>query len=178
MYSDELKIPKDRIGVLLGVKGAEKRRLQKKARVHITVDSKTGDVSIDGENSVDVFNIKPVIKAIGRGFNPDIAEKLLNEEYSIEIIDIENYCRKTKNDICRVRSRLIGTQGKARMNIERLTNTNIVVYGKTVSIIGKYENVDLARQAMINLLNGSPHSHVYRFVEMKHKDKKNGRKSR
>lgn len=178
MYSDELKIPKDRIGVLLGVKGAEKRKLQKKTHVKITVDSQTGDVSIEGEDSVDVFNAKPIIKAIGRGFNPDIAEKLLNEEYCVEIIDIENYCRRTKNDILRVRSRLIGTQGKARMNIERLTRTNIVVYGKTVSIIGKYDDVDVARQAMINLLNGSPHSHVYMFIEGKNRKHKNERKLR
>lgn len=164
MYSDEIKIPKERIAVLVGTKGIEKRRLQKKMNVKIEVDSVEGDVLILGEESVNVYNMKQVIKAIGRGFNPEIAEWLLKDDYAMEIIDIMDYCRKSKNDLVRVRARLIGTQGKARKSIEAMTKTRIVVYGKTVCIIGPYERVDITRQAIVNLLNGAPHSHVYKYI--------------
>ena len=122
-----------------------------------------GDVFIEGE-SMDVFNSLNIIKAIGRGFNPDIALKLLSEDYVLEVIPIEDFSRN-KKDLIRIRSRLIGTEGKARKSIESLTNTSIVVYGKTVGIIGKIDNVMLARQAIINLSQGSKHGNVYLYLE-------------
>ena len=67
----------------------------------------------------------------------------------------------------RIRSRLIGTSGKCRRNIERLTGTRISVYGKTVAIIGKYTNAHLAAQAVEKIIKGIPHRSVYEFLEGK-----------
>ena len=118
---------------------------------------------IEGE-PVNVFNCLNVIKAVGRGFNPDIALKLLNEDYSFEIINIEEFARN-KKDLIRIRSRLIGREGKARGYIESLTNTKIEVYGKTLGIIGKIDSVIIARQGIINLIHGSKHGNVYAYIE-------------
>ena len=160
---EQLKIPKERIPMLVGTKGVTKRKIQKLTNTKIRVNSELGDVFIEGE-SMDVFNSLNIIKAIGRGFNPDIALKLLSEDYVLEVIPIEDFSRN-KKDLIRIRSRLIGTEGKARKSIESLTNTNIVVYGKTVGIIGKIDNVMLARQAIINLSQGSKHGNVYLYLE-------------
>jgi ribosomal RNA assembly protein len=65
----------------------------------------------------------------------------------------------------RQKSRIIGTKGKARNSIEKMTNTNICVYGKTVCIIGKTETVVLAKQAVESLLTGAPHGNVYKRLE-------------
>ena len=66
-----------------------------------------------------------------------------------------------RNALIRIRSRLIGTGGKAKRNVERLTNTRITIYGKTISIIGNYEDIDRAREAIGKLMSGSPHGNVY-----------------
>ena len=113
---------------------------------------------------MDVFNCLNIVKAIARGFNPDIALKLLNEDYCLEVISIEEFSRN-KKDLIRIRSRLIGTEGKAKKSIEQLTNTDLVIYGKTVCIIGKTEDVTIARQGIINLLQGSKHGNVYAYIE-------------
>ena len=166
---EQLKIPKERISVIIGVKGSTKRKIQKLTNTTLKINSEIGDVFIDGE-SINVFNCLNIIKAIARGFNPDVALKLLNEDYSFEIIPIEEFSRN-KKDLVRIRSRLIGTEGKARKSIEQLTGTDIMIYGKTVCIIGKIENVLLARHGIINLLQGSKHGNVYSYLE-KQKSKK------
>ncbi|MBL7051408.1 RNA-processing protein, partial [Candidatus Woesearchaeota archaeon] len=50
------------------------------------------------------------------------------------------------------------------------TDTHIVVYGKTIGIVGKLENVSIARQALEMLLEGSPHGNVFKWLDMKKKD--------
>lgn len=51
----------------------------------------------------------------------------------------------------------------------KITETNIVVYGKTVSIIGEVENVGICKAGIEKLLKGAPHSNVYKYIidEMK-----------
>lgn len=160
---EQLKIPKQRIPMLVGTKGATKRKIQKLTKTKLKINSENGDIFIEGE-SIDQFICLNIIKAIGRGFNPDIALKLLNEDYSLEIISVEEFSRN-KKDLVRIRSRLIGTEGKARRTIESMTDTNIVVFGKTVGIIGKTVDVMLARQGIISLLQGSKHGNVYSYIE-------------
>ena len=60
----------------------------------------------------------------------------------------------------RIKARLICTKV-----IEKLTNTNLVIYGKTVSIIGRHEDVINAKEAVKYLLEGAPHGNVYNFLE-------------
>ena len=160
----ELKIPQERIAMLLGKVGSTKRELETKTGTKIRVDSDEGDVLIEGDE-LKCFITLNIIKAIGRGFNPKIALRLLNEENILEIINMEDYLGNNKKKILTARSRLIGTGGKARRSIESLTFSNISVYGKTVSIIGLIENIGVAREAIEKLLRGSPHSNVYRFIE-------------
>ncbi len=165
MFQEYLKIPKKRIAVLIGEKGKVKREIEKLTSTKLRIDSDEGDVIISSEESIDVFNTKPVIQAIGRGFNPQIALNLLDEENVLEIIDITDFSLKSKKKLLRLKSRLIGTQGKARKTIEILTKTDICVYGKTVSVIGMQENANLAKRAIVNLLQGSKHGNVYNFIE-------------
>jgi ribosomal RNA assembly protein len=163
--SEELKIPKERIAVLIGEKGQIKRKIQKLTNTQIVVSSKEGDVSIEGEDNFKVFLTLNIIKAIGRGFNPEVALKLLKEDHVLEMISIHDFSGKSKKQEERIKSRVIGTQGKARATLERMTNTHISVYGKTISVIGNVEDVHLAKRALDKLLNGTPHGNVYKFID-------------
>jgi ribosomal RNA assembly protein len=166
---EEIKIPQERIAVVIGEKGSTKRKLQRKTKCKIIVSSSEGDIVIESNNSFDVFLASKIIKAIGRGFNPNIALKLLNENYCFELINIRDFSGKSKKQEERIKARVIGTRGKARRNLERMTNTNICIYGKTIGIIGNLEDVSLARRALDKLLKGSPHSNVYKWIEIQKK---------
>ncbi|MDP4012621.1 MAG: KH domain-containing protein [Candidatus Nanoarchaeia archaeon] len=165
MYSEEIKIPKDRVAVLIGVKGATKKKLQKTADCKLTV-SKDGEVLIEGEDSLTIYLMNFVVKAIGRGFNPLDALILLKDGYSLEVLNIQEYTGKSKAKFTRIKARLIGTDGKARSILERLTHTKISIYGKTVSLLGRIEDVMLCKLAVEKLLKGAPHGNVYKFIEL------------
>ncbi|MAG45400.1 MAG: RNA-processing protein [Nanoarchaeota archaeon] len=162
----ELKIPKARIAVLVGVKGKTKRLLEKKTKTKLKIDSQEGLVDIQG-TSMAVFQTELIIKAIGRGFNPEVALSLLDEENCFELIDITSFAGKSKDKLKRIKSRLIGTKGKCRKFIENMCDIHISIYGKTVSIIGKVENVQIARLAIQDILSGAPHGPVYKTLEEK-----------
>ena len=166
---DEIRIAKERIPILIGKKGEIKRKISRLTNTKIKVDSKEGDVLITGENGLGVYNAKQIINAIGRGFNPEKALMLLNDEIIFEVINIRDYARNLKNDLKRLKARLIGKQGKARDTIEALARVDLSIYGKTVAIIGKTENVDIARHAINNLLAGSRHGKVYSYLERQRK---------
>jgi len=115
--------------------------------------------------------VREIIHAIGRGFNPQIAKLLLKQDYVFELVNMNDFI-KTKNDLIRLRGRVIGTDGKTRALIEELTETYVSVYGKTVGIIGEAENVPIAKRAIESLLRGSPHSNVYKWLEKQRRDLK------
>ena len=170
-YSYELKIPKDRIAVLIGKNGKIKKEMEEQTKTNIEVDSKEGDVKITGKDSIMLYATREMIKAIGRGFNPEISQLLLKQDYILEIINITDFT-KNKNQMPRLKGRVIGAEGKARDNIEKLTETFVSVYGKTISILGNNEGVVLAKRAVESLLEGSTHAAVYKWLEKKRRELK------
>ena len=164
-FSYDLKMPKDRIAVLIGPKGRTKKELESQTKSRIVVDSKEGDVKLQGKDSLALFSLQDVVKAIGRGFNPEFAQLLLKQDYTLEVVDIPEHGGREKNHLVRLRGRVIGADGKARTTIERITETFVVVYGKTISIIGTTERALLARRAVESLLEGSTHAAVYKWLE-------------
>ena len=152
-----LKIPKERIRVLLEYNKKVLKEIEKITKTKIEIDE---SINIAGE-AIDVMTASNILKAIGRGFEADIAMELLDENKTFYVIALS----ETEKSLSRIKSRIIGTNGRARRNLERLTNTNISVYGKTVSIIGDYENVEKARTAIEKLISGSMHRTVYKYLE-------------
>ncbi len=165
----EVKVPKERIAVIVGVKGETKRKLEQKLDAKIKIDSEEGDIVITGEDSLKLHAAQNIIKAIGRGFNPKIALELADEGKALELIDIDDYTGDSKSRLVQIRARAIGTGGKTRRLVGELTNTDIVVYGKTVGIIGDYEGVKLARRAFESLLSGSRHTTIYDWLQKERK---------
>jgi ribosomal RNA assembly protein len=170
-FSYELKIPKERVAVLIGKKGEDKRGLEKATATKIDIDSNEGEVAISGKDALKLYSCREVIRAIARGFNPETAQILLKQDYGLEVMPLGDRA-KTKDALERLKGRVIGEGGKARRVIEDLTDTHISVYGKTISIIGDYEGLVSARRAVESLLSGSPHAHVYRWLEQRRRELK------
>jgi ribosomal RNA assembly protein len=124
------------------------------------------------KDPVMAMKVVDIIKAIGRGFSPKRAFKLLDDNVYLRGFDIRNYTGKNPKHIRRIRARLIGSKGKTRNLIEELTDTEISIFGNTVYIIGDLEALEIAEAAVDMLLSGSEHAGVYRFLEMKRRELK------
>ncbi len=164
-------IPRERVGVLIGPKGSVKSTIEQKLFVDLEIDSDTGSVYIgvkpDSPDPSSALRAKDLVLAIGRGFSPSRAFSLFNEDYSFDIVDLHEYFGKNESEIRRVDGRIIGREGKARRNLEELTGTLISVSGHTVSIIGTFESVSMAKDALEKLIEGRQHGTVYKFLRKK-----------
>lgn len=170
-----VKIPQDRIGVLIGEGGETLRRIEELAEVRLNVDSENGSVSIDTVGDP-VLALKgpDIVRAIGRGFTPEEALRLLETDMMMfDVIDIEASARN-KNDLQRLKGRLIGEDGRTRELIEELTGASVVIYGSTLSTIGDPEQVETVRRAVEMLLDGSPHGAVYSYLEDQKRERERG----
>ncbi len=163
-YTYDLKIPKDRVAVLIGKSGEIKKSLEEDTKSEIFIDSKEGEVKVIGKDSIALFALKEVIRAIARGFNPEVAKLLLRQDYSLELISLNEF-NDHKTHQHRLKGRVIGRSGKSRSTIEEITGCYISVYGKTVGIIGSIINVPIAKKAVESLLMGSMHASVYKWLE-------------
>jgi ribosomal RNA assembly protein len=165
---DSIKIPKERIAALIGASGATRKKIESITSTRLDIDSKTGDIRVNGgKEGLDFYNALNIIKAIGRGFAPEKAFLLSNEDFYLDIIDISEVVGKSPKEIEVKKGRVIGKGGKARQSIEKSTNCFVSVYGKTVSIIGNAENVENARKAIEMLLEGAKHGSATGFLKRK-----------
>ncbi|MDR3102270.1 MAG: KH domain-containing protein [Methanocalculaceae archaeon] len=171
--TQEVKIPNDRIGVIIGKHGNTRKHLEKLLGVTLEIDSRDGLVSIETEeDALAEIRSMEIIKAIGRGFSPGRAQRLLeDDEMILDLIDISDDA-DTPQKMSRVRGRIIGRDGKAREQIENMTGTYISVYGKTIGIIGLPDQVNDAHTAVLMLIRGSDHSNVFNFLDRKKKEAK------
>ena len=161
-----LRIPLDRVGVLIGRKGETKARIEEACAVTLLVDGQSGEVTVRSNTvEADPFKASNVVEAIARGFSPPRALKLLDTDVVLEIIDLRDYAGKSENNLERIKGRIIGLHGKSRRVIEELTKCHVSVYGKTVAIIGEPTDMRLAKDAIEKLAAGSQHKSVYNMLQ-------------
>lgn len=166
-----IRVPKERIAVLIG-KNGEVKGLIEKHGINIEINSSNGEVKIIGKNSLDEIDAENVIKAIARGFSPEKAMLLFNEDYYFELLDIREWAGKKENHIKRLAGRVIGKEGKARRVIEDISGAYVTIYGHTIGIIGRIKEMQSAKRAIEMLLDGANHSTVYRFLEKERRKRK------
>ena len=163
-----IRIPKDRVGVLIGKDGETKKTIERISQMQLEIDSEEGDVAFNEQDAKDPLiplKVEDVIRAIGRGFSPEHAFHLFREDTELFIFDIYDYVGKTESHLIRVKSRVIGREGKTRRVIESLTGGILAIYGHTVAVIADFESMDIAKKAIDMLLSGSEHPTVYRYLE-------------
>ena len=158
---DFVRITEERIKILKKNKKFIEQ-LQKLSETKIKLNE---EISLESEDSLKILRVKLVLQAFGRGFDFDTALNLLDEDFYLECINIKEFTGKSRTRMTTLKGRVIGTKGKTKKMIEKFSETKIAIYGKMISIIGRWEGLSIAKQAIEMLLQGSLHSTIYRFLE-------------
>ena len=169
--TEYLKIPKERVGVLIGKDGATKEHIENMTNIELDIESETGSITIAPtekmEDPLSVWKARYIVKAVGRGFSPETALKLLDDETILDIINLQDFVGKSKKAVMRQKGRIIGRDGRTKEIIKEMTDVDISVYGKTVALIGDMERIQIAKEAVEMILEGVRHKSVYAFLEKK-----------
>ncbi len=167
------RIPQDRIAVLIGKGGETRRMLEEACGATLEIDSKSGEVMADwgdeGADPIVRMKMPDVIVAIGRGLAPKRAVQLIQDEVFLKMYDIREWAGRQPNQTRRMRSRLIGRNGRIRSLIEEISHCEMAIYGSTVLVIGDEDGLALAAPAIEGILRGSEHSTILHGLEQDRK---------
>ena len=144
-----------------------KNHIEKALDVKIYFEDDTAMIEGEGLES---YTSLSVIEALNFGFDFNVAIQLKNEDYMIEKLNLRRYVREGR--ISTVKGRIIGLKGKTKKILSRLSDCDIALKDNIVAIIGKTSDVDICARAVRSLIQGSPHSSVYAFLEKNRKMKK------
>lgn len=168
-----LKIPMERVAVLIGRNGETKKDLEEKSGLKLNIDSKLGEVVIDNhevEDPLMIIKIENIVKAIARGFSPQNAMKLMDDDADFFVFDLYDYVGKKEAHVRRLKSRIIGKEGKTKRVLEELTDARISIYGHTVSVISDIVRMNILKKSIDMILAGRKQATVYRFIETQMKE--------
>lgn len=160
-------VRQERIGVVVGKGGRNKRRIEEAFNVKIEVDEKRGIVylvPLPGVPAFKVLKARKALEAISLGFSVDDALRLAEDLVTFEVIDVSEAARN-RHDLERIMARIIGTKGRFKKTLEEMTGTSIAISNKKVGIIGDYEQVRVAHEAISKIVRGFSHSRVLSFLE-------------
>jgi ribosomal RNA assembly protein len=167
-----MKIPLERVGALVGVKGGTKAELEKGTGTRITIDGKSGEVLIEAPvgcpDPSEILRARDIVTAVGRGFSPLKASRLFSDGQLLEVIDLKQVIGDSQNKLTRLKGRVIGENGKTWKLIEQLASVSLSVYGHTIALIGDYEEMRVAKEAVEMLLRGCMHGTVYKYLNKEH----------
>lgn len=136
-------------------------------RLQVRFNLKTRNVEIrTSPETVDITYLQKAadfVKAFVYGFEVEDALALLRlDDLFIESFEIQDVRQQIKGDHqSRAIGRLAGKGGKTKFTIENVTKTRIVLADTRIHILGSFQNIQLARRAICNLILGSPPSKVY-----------------
>jgi len=137
-----------------------KRRLESK--LNIKISNRGKEVKIDGEPE-DEYVAGKVIDAINFGFPFSVAISIKEDDLEFEILNIKDHT--ARQDLDRVRARLIGKGGKTLKTLCQLTKCSFEIKDNQIGIIGPPECIENAQESVISIVKGAKQSNVYSHLE-------------
>ncbi len=131
-------------------------------KVKVKISFGKGQVTLRSNELIE-YLVEKVVQAIDFGFMADDALLLMNDDFVLEFIEVKEHTRR--KNLAEVRSRIIGTGGKARKTIENLTGSEIVIHGNTVGVIVDSDHLDAVVQGIESLIQGAKHGNVFAYLE-------------
>ncbi len=130
--------------------------------VELKLESNT--VIISSDSGFGMLLAKNAVLAFNRGFDSKTSALLLDDAYDLAIINVGDYSGSKKRQL-ELKGRVIGTRGQIKKKLSMATGCYIKIFGKTVSIIGPYQNLNIAVEAIEMLLSGAKHNSVFSMID-------------
>jgi len=134
--------------------------------IKLTMDKGRGLIIMEAENQATVpllQRYRDAVTLLTFGAPFPVAEKIIGDESVVLQIDLEDPILPSGN-IKRILSRLIGKKGSVKQRIEAATNTQIFIKESRVVVLGSFEGVDRAREAIRRIATGQPIPVVYKYL--------------
>jgi ribosomal RNA assembly protein len=148
-----------------------KAKIEKQLNIKLTNKGKLVFVEGKADNE---FTALQALEAINTGFSTNQALLLKDEKIILQKINIKDLTKR--QDLERIRGRIIGTGGRTLQTLHNLTNCEISLQDNFVGIIGDAEYIEDGVQALTSVIQGSKQGNVYARLEKQKKKKRIGGK--